>query len=340
MTAELLHRSPELLTPDSSAIAIIDAYRNEFKDRTNVQPIDDEFPYLEIKNKESTYLLDTSDNEAGTFKWRGAITAVIELYLQGKEVLVVPSAGNHARGAILAAKALGMMVVVVVPETAPPAKREGLSELWKDWRNQLHVSGKTFDDSLAYAQALTERIDGALLHPYDNPTVSAGQGTTMHDMFREIDDVGQIVLPAGGCGLLGGVTNTLHELGRDDILVTAVEAPGSNSLSKSLLEGRIVEADTPNQLYGGSAVRFIGNHGLHSALRYENLSVVTADPSDIALATETYKQSRQDLMRTEEYHVPAFEPTTMVAIAALYKVSGAINMNTVVLGTGRNAPLI
>ncbi len=338
MTAELLHRSTNA-TP-KSALSIIDAYRDEFNDRTTVEPLGMEFPYLEVENKQSIYMLEAGDNEAGTFKWRGALTGAAALKIAGHERLVVPSAGNHARGAVLAARALGMSIDVVVPRSAPPAKREGLRELWNDWHNRVHVFGETFDESLAYAYEFADMHDSALLHPYDDEHVIRGQGTAVDDLLREKPDVDHIVLPIGGGGLLAGVLDRLQELGREEIRVTGVEAPGSNSLSRSLAADTVTEADAPNLAYGGSAVQFIGTRGLQSALRYANFEVVTADKSDITYVVDTYVQSRNDLMRTDEHFVPAFEPTSLVAVAGLYSARRRENEVTVVLGTGHNAPVM
>lgn len=340
MTAELLMRSPEPATQDETALAIIDAYRDEFADRTTVAPLGMEFPYLSIEDKKSVYMLEAADNLAGTFKWRGALAGANALQLAGHERLVVPSAGNHARGAVLAAKALGMSVDVVVPRSAPPAKREGLRELWKDPRNRVHVFGETFDESLAYAHEFVAMRGGALLHPYDDEDVIKGQGTVVDDLLREKADVDHIVLPVGGGGLLAGVLDRLQELGREDIRVTGVEAPGSNSLSRSLADKKIAAAEAPNPAYGGSAVQFVGKRGLRSAMRYPNLEVVTADTSDITYVVDTYVQSRNDLMRTDEHFVPAFEPTSLVAVAGLYRAVRYEGEISVVLGTGHNALVV
>jgi Threonine dehydratase len=339
MTAELLNRLPETTTRSENALFIIDAYRDEFADVTTVSPIEMEFPYLEVDGKNSIYVLETGDNVAGTFKWRGALMGASALQQAGHERLVVPSAGNHARGAILAAKALGMSIDVVVPRTAPSAKREGLRELWKDPSNRVHVAGETFDESLAYAYEFASIKGGALLHPYDNEHVIRGQGTIVDDMLREKHDIDHILLPVGGGGLLAGVLDRLRELGREDVYVTAVEAPGSNSLSKSHAEKKISIAEAPNQAYGGSAVRYIGRRALHSAMSYSNLEVVTANQSDIDYVIDTYQQSRSDLMRTDKYFVRAFEPTSLVAVAGLYRTAQQQYENTVVIGTGHNAPL-
>ena len=338
MSAELLERSHSVSTSNESPLSIIDTYRKEFGDRTTLSSINMEFPYLDIENRDNIHLLETGDNRAGAFKWRGALIGAIALQHAGHDRLVVPSAGNHARGAVLAARVLDMSIDVVVPSTAPLAKREGLHELWADAKNRVHVAGATFDESLEYAHKLIRERGGSLLHPYDNADVVAGQGTIVDDLLHITQDVDHIVLPVGGGGLLAGVTNRLRALGQEGIRVTAVQAPGSDSLGRSIERQRITSAEAPNQAYGGSAVKRVGEQALHSALSYPNLNIVTADQEDISYVIDTYEQSRNDLMRTERHFVPAYEPTSLVAIAGLYKVAGD-HGTTVVIGTGHNAPL-
>ena len=320
------------------ALAIIDKYRGEFEDRTSLSPSDMEFPYLDLDTPDAVHILETGDNKAGAFKWRGALVGAMALQRAGHDRLVVPSAGNHARGAVLAAKVLDMSIDVVVPSTAPLAKREGLHDLWANSRNRLHVAGATFDESLAYASHFMKRRGGALLHPYDDASVVSGQGTIVDDLLREDSEVDHVVLPVGGGGLLAGVASRLEELGRNDVHITAVEATGSNSLSRSLRRKRVVAAEAPNPAYGGSAVRYVGSHALTAALTYPNLRIVTADEGDVSHVMSTYVQSRNDLMRTERYFVPAYEPTSLVAVAGLYKIVTDYR-KTVVIGTGHNAPL-
>ena len=332
------HQDLAVSAPDGYALPIIEAYRESFSDETRLYPLDMEFPYLNVGDENEVYILDTSDNEAGTFKWRGALVGAVALKESGVDRIVVPSAGNHGRGAVLAAKALDMSVDVVVPSTAPPAKREGLSDLWADPHNKLHVSGSTFDESLRYARKFVKERGGSLLHPYDDKNVMTGQGTIVDDLLASREDVNHIVSPVGGGGLLAGIADRLREHGREDIRLTAVQAPGSDSLERSIKHGKVTSAELANQRYGGSAVKYMGRNALESVLRYPNLDVVSATEEDIAFVIGNYDQSRNDFMRTEKYFVPAYEPTSLVAVAGLMRVARKGEI-TIVLGTGHNAPL-
>jgi threonine dehydratase len=319
------------------AIRIVDTYRATLQDHFRVDQLIDEFPdeayYL---NTDNVYLAHAEDNEAGTFKWRGALIGAAVLKCLGMESIVVPSAGNHLRGAVLAAKILDMNIHGVVPITAPASKRDGAKALWSNGKFKLHEIGTNFDDSLTWALEHPEL--GALLHPYDNTHVIAGQGTLVDDILAAKSDTQHIVMPVGGGGLVSGVLQRLHEHDREDILVHAIEAPGSNSLSRSFQANERMYANAPNKRYGGSAVRKIGEHTMRVCTTYGNLRVhshVTEQLVDKVIGN--YEWSRATLLRKETPHL---EPTSMVAIAGLEAIVQEFpNDQIVVIGTGRNDSL-
>lgn len=315
------------------AYEIIDRYRAEVDDHFEVEPLDREFPYLAYRlGVSGLYLAQAAANEAGTFKWRGALVGAAALQEQGAESLIVPSAGNHARGAILAAKLLGMDIHVVVPQTAPPAKKEGLKDLWDSPRLTVHAIGDSFDEALSWAK---EHADyGALLHPYDDPHVAAGQGTIADDMLAQQPAIEHIIMPIGGGGLLAGIRHRLDELGRYDITLYAAEAEGSNSLSKSLANQEVTTADQPNRRYGGSAVRRIGHNTLAVCQTSAGIHTVGVRDEEVDYVISEYEQARFELMRES---TPHYEPTTLVAVAGLTQVVAKHpHESTVVIGTGHN----
>lgn len=337
MTATLeAYHAPQSTARGDEALAIIDAHRRTVDDHFSVETLETEFPtFARNLGSDAVYLAHAEDNEAGAFKWRGAFVGAHELANQGYDAMVVPSAGNHARGAILAGKALGMSVHVVVPHSAPPAKREQLAGLWPDPRLSVHTVGQSFDESLAWAFAHPQY--GRLLHPYDNPNVVAGQGTLVDDILDEHDDTQHIVVPVGGGGLLAGVLSRLQERDREDIHVHAVEAPGSNSLSLSLHHRERMAAEQPNARFGGSAVRFSGEHARREASSYPNFHLHTVDEDAVDDVIDDYQQDRKELLRRA---TPNLEPTSLVAVAGLTQVVRAFpDDKIVVVGTGKNDSL-
>ncbi len=317
-------------TPNGDeAYEIIDSYRSRVEDYTRVEDLMVEFPdYAHEHALENVMLANLSDNLSGAFKWRGAIVGATHLAERGVDKIVAPSAGNHARGAILAAKALDMCITVVVPTTAPHAKSQGLRDLWQSSQLSIESVGNTFDQSLRYAL----HQSGELLHPYDNPLVMAGQGTIVDDVLRAAPDTKHLVMPLGGGGLAAGVLGRLEELGRTDVNVHLAEAPGNNSMSNSMTRGSLSAAERPNPRFGGTAVRKIGTLAYQQFRRSSNLHVLQVPESMVDELSESYLTSRHVYMRED---TPNFEPTSLVAVAGAAMLAPT-DGKVVVLGTGQN----
>lgn len=239
----------------------------------------------------------------------------------------MPSAGNHARGAVWAARELGLSVTAVVPTTAPAQKSEKLRELWDDPRLTIKVIGESFDESLAWALTQT---NGKILHPFGE-LVIPGQGTVVDDVLARFPDVENIVTAVGGGGLAAGMLRRLEELGRTDIQIIGAEAEGSNSARKSLAAGDLQPADAPNLRYGGSAVRTMGHQALDIFARSHNFQILPVPERDVDKLIELYTQDREQAQR-EAW--PNLEPTSLVAVAAMRQQIQ--NRPTVVIATGHN----
>lgn len=315
----------------NDALAIVDAYRERVHDATHVEELGYEFPYYAAElGLEAVWLAHLEDNDTGAYKWRGAIVGAVQLAREGATKLIVPSAGNHARGAVWAARELAMPITTVVPSTAPEKKRTLIRELWNSHLLHLRTEGATFDEALEWAR---HDPSGILLHPYGREVIP-GQGTVADDILRLKPDTETIVLPVGGGGLAAGVLRRLGELGRNDILVIGAEAEGSNSMSKSLKAGEVVAADAPNLRYGGSAVQFVSDAALQIARQHDTLQLTTVPEADVRELIDWYESGRKELIRE---NTPYLEPTSLVAVAALKQ--SLHRGNTVVVGTGQNDTL-
>lgn len=310
------------------ALALIDAYRSEIHDFTTVEELDREFPYYTGElGLTGVHLAHLEDNDAGTFKWRGALVGAVHLKREGAEKLLVPSAGNHARGAVWAARQLAMPITTVVPQSAPEKKRTKLRELWDSHLLNVRVVGENFDQALDWA---LHDDSGILLHPYGREVIP-GQGTAVDDVLRLKPDTETLVLPVGGGGLVAGVLRRLAELDRLDIRVIGAEAEGSNSMSRSIGLRAVASAELPNQRYGGTAVNRVSQDALDICLASPNLTLTTVPEYDIDELTDWYESGRQELIR---HMTPHLEPTSLLAVAALKQ--NLHSGETVVLGTGQN----
>lgn len=333
---------PERTNLGNHAYQLIKTYRHAIGDHFRVESLEVEFPYSyqELARKFGTrglYLARADDNEAGTFKVRGALVGAKALQDSGTQEMRLASAGNHARGAVVAARELGFdRLHVGVPETAPFQKKEGLYNLWDRSHLQIYPVGTAYDETMQWMAQHPEY--GPLLHAYDDPHVIAGQGTIADDILAELPEVNVVVVPAGGNGLLAGVRKRLDELDRSDVMVYGAEAEGSNSGSLSQKAGQVVEATAPNHNYSGVQVQRIGQHAFKACQAATGIvSYITPAEDSVEETMALYQQSRVDMWRLG---TPGYEPTSLLAIAALAEITKRHPEAVItVVGTGHNTPL-
>ena len=145
------------------------------------------------------------------------------------------SAGNHALGVAFAAQALGgsLQATLFVPDTAPRAKVEKLRTFPVDVRED----GATYDDAHAAGRRARARTGATYVHAFEDPRTAAGQGTVALEILEELPDVGTIVVPVGGGGLIAGMAAAV-KAPRPGVRVVAVQPEASPSLRESLRQGR------------------------------------------------------------------------------------------------------
>ncbi|MDE3156562.1 MAG: pyridoxal-phosphate dependent enzyme [Acidobacteriota bacterium] len=186
----------------------------------------------------------------GAFKVRGAFNAARALAERSggaKPTLVTASAGNHGRALALAARALGLPLVVFAPRTAPRAKLDPIESHGADLRLEAD-----YDEAERQAKALAARGDATFVSPYSDADVIAGAGTVAVEIFEDQPDVGTIVVPLGGGGLLSGTAIASRAIS-PDAAVIGVEVEASHPFHDSLKAGRLVEVQIGPTLADGLA---------------------------------------------------------------------------------------
>ena len=120
------------------------------------------------------YLKTENLQVTGSFKVRGAYYKMTCLTDEEKSRGVIAcSAGNHAQGVALAAKANGIKAVICLPEGAPISKVEAT----KSYGAEVCLVPGVYDDAYKKALQLRDEKGYAFLHPFDDEDVIAGQGT-------------------------------------------------------------------------------------------------------------------------------------------------------------------
>jgi threonine dehydratase len=182
----------------------------------------------------------------GSFKLRGALNAL--QLMQAPNRVVTASAGNHGLGVARAAALLGSVATVVVPETASEIKVEALRRSGAE----LIQVGETYDAAEAFAIDLARTQALPFISAYNDAAVVAGGGTIALEIFEDLPHVRELLVPAGGGGLLGGIGVAAHGLD-SNAAVYGIQSEASPALHAALKAGRLVPVDVRPSLADGLA---------------------------------------------------------------------------------------
>ncbi|MGH3939394.1 MAG: threonine ammonia-lyase [Pseudonocardiaceae bacterium] len=209
-----------------------------------------DFRVLEQRCGVPVHLKCENLQRTGSFKIRGAFVRIHRLSpAQRARGVVAASAGNHAQGVALAAAMLGATATVFMPMTASLPKLAAT----QGYGAQVHQVGEVFDESLVAAREFAERTGAVFVHPFDHPDILAGQGTVGLEVLEQLPDVGTIVVPTGGGGLISGIAAAVKGL-RPDVRVIGVQAEGAAAWPASLAAGEPIRLHTLRTLADGIAV--------------------------------------------------------------------------------------
>ena len=148
------------------------------------------------------YLKTENLQVTGSFKVRGAYYKISQLSPEERSHGVLAcSAGNHAQGVALAATRAGLTSTICIPDGAPISKVEAT----KRYGARVELVKGVYDDAYARACELQKETGAALIHPFDDPAVIAGQGTIGLEILDQLPDVDAVIVPIGGGGLISGI---------------------------------------------------------------------------------------------------------------------------------------
>ena len=214
-----------------------------------------ESPFFSKATGNQVYIKPENMQVTGAYKIRGAYFKCSTLTDEEKERgLITASAGNHAQGVAYAAQAAGVRATIVMPTTTPLVKVNNT----KDYGAAVILHGETFDDAAALAAQLSQEKGLTYVHPFNDLTVSTGQGTIAYEIFQDLPDVDVILVPIGGGGLAAGVS-TLAKLLNPSVKVYGVEPSGAASMKASLEAGHVVTLDRVDTIADGVAVKTPGD---------------------------------------------------------------------------------
>jgi threonine dehydratase len=266
-----------------------------------------------------------SFQKTGSFKARGALNKILSLSAEERaRGLVTVSAGNHAAAVAWGARVAECSAVVVMPVDAPQSKIDAVRGYGAEI--VAHADRATLFDKLEEQRALRGLT---FVHPFDDPVVLAGAGTTGLEIAEDLADIELAVVPVGGGGLLGGVASALKQLS-PRVRVVAVELEGGPGLAPALAAGRPIPVTRPATLADGMTPPFVG--ALPLAIAREAVDeIVTVTEAEIIEAMKL-------LMTRAKLYVEASGAAATAALLA-GKVRAKPGMHTVSLVSGGNVDL-
>ncbi|MGH9526077.1 MAG: pyridoxal-phosphate dependent enzyme, partial [Terriglobales bacterium] len=175
------------------------------------------------------YLKQELFQKTGSFKVRGAFNKMLPLP-RGSQVVAV-SGGNHAQAVAYAAAQLGMQARILMPESTPA----NYVEATRGYGAGIVLAATIAD---AFAQADAAVAEGwAMVHPFDDPEVMAGQGTLALELLDDLPEVTDVIVSIGGGGLMAGVASAVKAR-NPDVRLWGVETEGADAMAQALAAGK------------------------------------------------------------------------------------------------------
>lgn len=172
--------------------------------------------YLKLENLQRT----------GSFKVRGAFNKLLSLDEEARaRGVIAVTTGNHGRAVAYAARVLGLQAVICLSKDTVASKVEAIRRLGAE----IVEAGESYDEAVEVAFDLRRRRGLAMIHPFDDPRVIAGQGTLGLELLEQIPQVDAILVPLSGGGLAAGV----------GVAVKATD-PGIRLIGVSMVRGPVM----------------------------------------------------------------------------------------------------
>lgn len=254
------------------------------------------------------------------FKIRGAANKILSLSKGDKSRgVVAASSGNHGLAVSYVAKLLGIKATIVVPEHAVREKVDAIHEQG----GTVIEYGRSHQERFSHAIDIQRNEGAALVHPFDDPKVIAGQGTIGLEILEDLPDVDTIIVPVGGGGLISGISLSV-KAGKRNTEIYGVQSDRAGSMYESLKAGKPVMVEDTHTIADGLAPGRPGELTFRVTREHVDAVLLTSDDS-IRLATKT---------ALEALHL-MIEPSAAAVIAVVgraYKPRRGENLVLVVSG--------
>ena len=219
--------------------------------------------FLDAKTGAKLFFKCENFQKAGAFKVRGASNAVFGLDdATAAKGVATHSSGNHALSLSYAAGRRGIPCTVVMPKTAPQAKKDAVIGYGGAI---VECEPSTTSREAVFAEVVA-KTGADFVHPYNDPRVIAGQATCSLELIDQVKDLDCVVAPIGGGGMISGTCLTVSHLA-PSIEIYAAEPKQADDAYRSFKAGHIIADDAPVTVADGLKVplkdltwHFVSNH--------------------------------------------------------------------------------
>ncbi len=219
----------------------------------------------------------------GAFKIRGAFNKIAALpESERRRGVITYSSGNHAQGVAYSARALGIKAVVVMPSNTPKTKIEATKALGAE----VVFVGPASSERQAKAEELAAQHGYAVIPPYNDEQIIAGQGTAGLEIIEDLPDVECVLSPVSGGGLLSGVATAIKQ-SKPEVKIIGCEPELSADAQESLRTGHLVTwaaEKTTQTICDGLRTQSLGPKNFEHIRRYVD-DIVTVSEDEIREAT-------------------------------------------------------
>lgn len=258
--------------------------------------------------------------KVGAFKARGACNAVMALSDEdAARGVVTHSSGNHAAALAYAARSRGVPAYVVMPDTAPGVKVDAV----RGYGAELRFCKAA--ERQATCDAWQQETGAALVHPFENPYVIAGQGTAALELLEQAPDLDIVITPVGGGGLCAGTTVVVRSL-LPGARMIAAEPDAVDDAARSMATGvRQPRVENP-KTWGDGLMTALGEPNF-ALLQEHGVEVVTCSEEAMVEAARFFLQRMKIVV----------EPSGATVLASIRKIADEVRGKRVgMIVTGGN----
>jgi threonine dehydratase len=279
---------------------------------------------LSIDLKQNVLLKREDQQIVRSFKLRGALNKLLSLSKVDRNAGVVcASAGNHAQGLAYAGWLLNVHCVIFLPKKTPKQKIEQVRYFGRD-RVKVILFGQNFDECCDQAHDFSLQNRCSFIHPFDDLSVIAGQGTMALEMISELkESLDYLLVPIGGGGLISGVSVVFKALSPNTKII-GVEVEGATGMSISLQNQKRTSLTEMDSFADGTAVKLVGKHTFKLAKHYVD-EVFTVTKKDVC----------EMLINLYNHHGMVVEPSGALSLAAVSQLTSE-NKNVGCIVSGGN----